>query len=259
MPHSTSQRLLAFALTTVASTALLFSAQPSDAAPTTVDFNTRHDQTVLGQGTVASILNIQNSGDGNGVGLKEGERPASYGAPNGSESKFNGGIGDLGGFADTTQNPNHLFKFEFSEPVSYFQLRVLDFGDFNPKNARSHTFGITASNGSTEVDSQSVTFESDGSTNPRKPENLYIQGDAVTADAGDPGNVLFQFDEPLMTSFQLFYDSDRDLTGPTDPNIAFSDLSFTAVGGSAEIPVPGSLGLLAAGLIGLGYSMRSKR
>jgi hypothetical protein len=257
MSYSAISGRRSLALATVLSGGLLFSAYSAVAAPTTVDFTSFQGDNVLGEGTVVSILNIKNDA-GNGVGLVEGEKPATYGAPNGTTSEFNGGIGPLGGFADTL-NKSHQFVFEFSEPVAYFQLRVLDFGDFNPDNAKSHTFGITASNGDTKVGTQSVTFESDGSVNPGKPTGLYLTGDAVRAEDDDPGNVLFQFDEPFMTSFKLFYDSDKDLTGPTDPNIAFSDLAFTAVGGSAEIPVPGSLGLLAAGLIGLGYSMRSKR
>ena len=238
---------------------LVVAAQSTSAAPTPVDFTTKHTESVLGAGTVpgASILDIQNYGSGNGIGLKEGEDPATYGAPNGSSGK-NGGLGELGGFADTA-NKNHLFTFVFSEPVSFFQLRVLDFGDYNPYGATDHTFGISASNDGTEIDSQSVTFSSDGSVNPRNPTDLYLDGDAVNAKDGDPGNVLFKFDESAMTSFQLFYDSDLGLVGPTDPNIAFSDLAFTPTGGSTEIPLPGSLGLLAFGLFVIGYRLRLSR
>jgi hypothetical protein len=225
-------------------------ATPGAAAPTrTADFSTfAPGDSIEGADTVLPGLTIDSS-NGDGAAIFDGESPAVYGAPNGNGSGVNGGIGAAGGFADP--NGAHDFTFTFDSAIAAFELRVLDFGDFNPGRATAHEFGVRGLDADgNEIASDSRSFTSDGSVNPRSSSvgNLYRTGDAVRAEPGDVGNTILALSAPGMRSVELFYGDSGQ--APTDPNIGFTDLHYTPV------PLPATLVLTLMGLGALAVGAR---
>jgi hypothetical protein len=171
------------------------------------------------------------------VAAEEGKDPGFYGAPNGDGSLTNGcmgetidiGFGDIN--AKEAKAPQNL-DFTFDNPVSEFELRMLDFGDFNPTGASKHLIEITAFNsGGMVVDSETIEYYTDGSVNPTKGyetsalstvvyENLNVEGDACGAEEGDIGDYTFLLTGDIA-KVELRFPSGHD------PNIAF-DLPCTS-------------------------------
>ncbi|WP_170294654.1 VPLPA-CTERM sorting domain-containing protein [Roseospira navarrensis] len=234
--------------TTALTTAGLFLATAT-AQAAVIDFASLGGGTsVFGTNAVAPGLTISSaSGGADGVALVEGETPAAYGAPNGGDSILNGGLPETGGFGDISNARLHDFVFEFETAVDFFQVRFLDFGDYNPSKATEHMFGVRAwdSNGGTSDATVSYTSNAAGNPTTGSAGNLYITGDAITAASGDPGDVLFQFDAARYTKFAFIFDSNGGRTGPSDPNIAFADLDYSVV------PLPAAVWFMLTALGGL--------
>ena len=171
------------------------------------------------------------------VAAEEGKDPGFYGAPNGGGSLTNGCMGETIdiGFGDINAKeagaPQNL-DFTFDNPVSEFELRMLDFGDFNPTGASRHLIEITAFNSDdNEVDSETIEYYTDGSVNPTEGyetsalstvvyENLNVEGDACGAEEGDIGDYTFLLTGDIA-KVELRFPSGHD------PNIAF-DLPCTS-------------------------------
>lgn len=225
-------------------------ATPGAASPTrTADFSPfAPGDSIEGADTVLPGLTID-SPNGGGTAIFDGESPAVYGAPNGDGSVVNGGIGATGGFADP--NGAHDFTFTFDSAIAAFELRVLDFGDFNPGRATVHEFGVRGLDADgNAIASDSRSFTSDGSVNPRSSSvgNLYRTGDAVTAAPGEVGNTILALSAPGVRSVELFYGDAGQ--APTDPNIGFADLRYT------PMPLPASVVLTLIGLGALAVGAR---
>ena len=156
-----------------------------------------------------------------------------YGAPNITGFPRNGCIDDFTpgeGFADV--DALHDYTFEFKETVSDFSLRMVDFGDFNPSQSKSHEVVMTAylADG-TLVDVDTLSFTSSSATNPDGPSipgGLWFTGDACTAVEGEPGNWVFDVAAPGIAKVTL-----QVLAG-LDPKIAFTDMDFTSEGVCVE-------------------------
>ena len=173
------------------------------------------------------------------VAAEEGKEPGFYGAPNGGDSVTNGCMGEtIGiGFGDIDAKeagaPQNL-DFTFDNPVSEFELRMLDFGDFNSTRASEHLIEITASDSDdNEVDSETIEYYTDGSENPTEGyktssqdevvyDDLFEQGDACDAEDGDLGDKTFLLaGDSDIAKVELRFPSGHD------PNIAF-DLPCTS-------------------------------
>jgi hypothetical protein len=189
-------------------------------------------------GSTFGNVTITSSVAGNTIlAAEEGKDPGFYGAPNGDGSLTNGcmgetidiGFGDIN--AKEAKAPQNL-DFTFDNPVSEFELRMLDFGDFNPTGASKHLIEITAFNsGGMVVDSETIEYYTDGSVNPTKGyetsalstvvyENLNVEGDACGAEEGDIGDYTFLLTGDIA-KVELRFPSGHD------PNIAF-DLPCTS-------------------------------
>lgn len=173
------------------------------------------------------------SPDGNTiVAAEEGKEPAFYGAPNGGGSTFNGCMGEKVdvGFGDiNAQNdgkPQDL-DFGFGAPVREFELRMLDYGDFNPNGGEYHLVEIMAYDGDDKlVDSETIEYWTDSKVNPNTAyktsakeevlwDNLYKAGDACDAEAGQPGDYTFKLAGGWIERVELRFGAGHD------PNIAF--------------------------------------
>ncbi len=200
---------------------------------------------VEGLGTVSPVLNIESISSVSGaeaVAQKEGQKPGTYGAPNGSGTVTNGCLDDFdqttsGGFSDLeTKNAqgSHAYRFTFAEGVSVsdFELRMLDFGDLNAKNKTDHKVVARAYNeAGDKVDSQMLKYTTNDATNPtdwtpvegtsKTNDDLQEAGDACDAAEGEPGNYLWSLSGDAIVKVEL------EVMEGTDPNIAFTDLCFT--------------------------------
>jgi hypothetical protein len=178
---------------------------------------------VEGLGTVHPLLNISTSG--NAIVLAEGQQPSAYLAPN-EGGTSNGGVDELGGFSDIAQIHDYVFTFAPNTTVSYFSLRLLDFGDFNPRKASWHEVALVAYDAQgNEVNSDILHFEGEPEV---LPPSLWLTGDAVTANEGDPGKYTFTIEDSNIVRIEMQYSSDSTVnpTGPTDPKIALALLCF---------------------------------
>jgi hypothetical protein len=157
----------------------------------------------------------------------------------------NGGMDSAGGFGDLQTGQNGLpdyYAFRFSVPISDFSLRMLDFGDYNPKQGVNHrvklsaydtqsdTVGIPPSGSPVATAILDYTTPNDA-RNPKmvnpvfSPEygNLQHTGDALEAKSGQPGNWTWH------VSGNGIVEVDLDFTvAPNgfDPNLGFDRLRF---------------------------------
>ncbi len=182
-----------------------------------------------GLGKVAPYLNID--AKGTAVRVAQTSDPLIYLAPNGS-GNVNGGLVADGGFSDeATKNAlqPHLYTFTFAPGVSVtnFSLHMLDYGDWNFPKTTSHFVSMTAydANGQEIPNAKEVlSYTTPALEVPRTSSlygDLYLNGDAVTAPPGQPGNWIWNVSGSgivrVVLEFGVGY----------DPNIAFDQLSFT--------------------------------
>lgn len=176
-------------------------------------------------------LKIENTGET--VVLHEGEEPLAYWAPN-DYKVMNGGLGEMGGFSDRKNQHDYLFTLLPTANAHYFSVRMLDFGDYNPKRATQHLVALVAYDADgNEVSSDVLEFPSGGGV-----RGLFEQGDAVSAQPGEPGKRLFKVftpaDGPVIATVKLVFDSNVAPDKPSDPMIGFSNLCW----GSEPPPPP---------------------
>lgn len=166
---------------------------------------------IEGAGAVMPGLTID--AVGTAVKISEGQDPDVYGAPNNgscgvppNDFPTNGCLDLNGGFSDdVTENAGgaHNFTFTFDSPVHEFTLRMLDYGDYNPTLATDHLVEMTAYNGPVEVDTEVLSYTSEGVQNPRSsdPHGDMVcpvdgqdggTGDACSAPPGSPGNYVWE-------------------------------------------------------------------
>ncbi len=176
---------------------------------------------VKGLGTVHPNLNI--TGFGNIAAIAEGQSPAAYGSSGGS----NAGLGVLGGFSDFAKIHEYEFLFAPDISVSYFSVRMLDFGDLNTVLATEHSVSLQAydSNGLL-IATSDLVFTSDASANPSTGSagDLRITGDAA-AERGKPGNFVFSVYGSGITRLVIKFSNNISETA-SDPNHGFADLCF---------------------------------
>jgi hypothetical protein len=192
-------------------------------------------QSVVGQGVVHPLLNIETSGGNDVFALRELVAPVAFGG--GAQNFANYCLGPDGGFADlgnTTfhyTTKNHQYAFAFTSSISEFTIRMVDWGDFLPYGGnvdQTYAVTMTAYNAANDVvDTDTVQFTSSSTATSNRPSNefgpLGTSGDACLATAGQPGNYTFHVQGSGIVRVTL---SPRDRPS-TDPNIAFSNLGFT--------------------------------
>ncbi|MEM6254925.1 MAG: PEP-CTERM sorting domain-containing protein [Cyanobacteria bacterium P01_D01_bin.156] len=230
----------------------------AQAARINADFTTLNSgASIEGLGTVHELLNITSStGGGKAIFAESGV--SAYGASssqtNANSKVKNGGINELGGFADLNGR-KHVFDFSFAEDVSVeeFSLRMLDYGDYNKGRATDHSILLTAFNSNGDVvDEFDLSYESSNATNPNGFYKNGGKGDALMASEGDPGLATLSVFGEDITLVQLRYDNNgsrANIAG--DPNIGFDSLTFETTE-TEDVPEPTALvGLLAIGALGL--------
>ncbi|HEY6183491.1 MAG TPA: hypothetical protein VIW67_14675 [Terriglobales bacterium] len=171
----------------------------------------------------------------NAVVVQENVAPAAYGGnlanlPNvvnaciGS-ARSSAGFADVGAgtFTADTKLHDYVFTFAPGTSVSEFSLRMVDFGDFNPGRATSHSVKLVAYNASGDlVDEDELSYTSSALINP-----LPVTGDACTAQPGEPGNFTFKVRGSHITRLELHASNNGSSPNkPSDPHIAFNDLCF---------------------------------
>jgi hypothetical protein len=186
-------------------------------------------QSVEGMGVVAPGLNID--AKGTAVGLRNGVEPFAYGAPNALPAiPNNGGLASVGGFTDMVtvnarQAHRYTFTFTPGTSVNNFTLRMLDYGDWNTPRDIDHYVSMTAYNtGGTVVAKQELSFTSPSDSLPRSSSlygDLWFSGDAVSAQAGQPGNWTWNVSGSGIVRIVL------EFGAGFDANIAFDTLTFT--------------------------------
>ena len=182
---------------------------------------------VEGLNTVMENLDIHSTG--NAIVLAEGIAPRAYGAPNGNDSIINGNISSVGGFVDLEQLHEYSFTFTPGISIDYFSIQLLDFGDFNPDLALEHHVSLVAFDSSgQQIDIDTLSFTSDGQKIPRggSAGDLWVTGDASTAQPGEPGNYSFSVSGSGITLVDLQFSSNLGI-GATDPLFALSVLCFS--------------------------------
>lgn len=192
------------------------------------------------------------------VSLFEGVAPIIYRAPNSISGAINGGMSSTGGFGDISTNQLHDFIFSFATgtTITNLSLRMLDHGDYNPGGATQHSVVLEALNGvGAVIDQNILSYTSDNAINPTSGSagNLQLTGDAVTANLGEPGNIILSVSGTGITEVRLLYSNNGVRIGPSDPNIAFDSLNVNFV------PIPPAAWLLGSGLIGLIAIARRKK
>jgi hypothetical protein len=196
---------------------------------------------VTGMGVVAPDLNITAAFSADHV--QEGVDPVLYGANlNGvHNSEINGGIDTLlNGFGDLdahTQRVATRFTFTFTSGMTAteFKLHMLDFGDWNPQETANHKVTVSAFNASNVlVDQQTLEYTTPITTNhlrnrfptsSDKYGNMQVNGDALQAAAGMPGNWFWDLKGTGITRV-TFNVGGAPNFGP-DPNFALDELYIT--------------------------------
>ncbi len=175
---------------------------------------------VEGLGTVHPDLNISGSGDI--AVIAEGQSPAAYGSSGGP----NAGLGVLEGFSDLEKVHEYEFTFAPDVSLSFFSVRMLDYGDLNTALATEHSVTLLGydSNGFL-VGESGLFFTSDAAFNPL---DLQLTGDA-TAELGQPGNFVFSIYGSDITRLVIQFSSNSGEEA-TDPNHGFADLCFDSDG-----------------------------
>jgi len=196
-----------------------------DNGVTCVDFGSlQAGQSVEGLGTVHPDLDIESQGDA--VVIKEGEFPSAYGSPNNGPSTINKEVG-TGGFSDIAKLHNYTFSFAPDLSISYFSIRMLDYGDLNRARATEHSVALVAYDiNNNVVNSSTLSFTSTADPNPTSGSagNLQVTGDA-TAALGQPGNFSFDIFGSGITQLEFQFSSNIG-EGSSDPNIGFTALCF---------------------------------
>ena len=205
---------------------------PADS--TCVDFTAVPAGTsVEGMGTLHPDLNI--SSTGNTVAIYENDSVAvGYGAPNPSAgvgtSILNNGVGPLGGFVDAQKLHEYQFSFAQGKSVSFFALKMLDYGDYNQVRATEHAVSLESFNANGDmVDTNTLSFTSDDSINPTQGSagNLQFSGDAITALPQEPGNYTFAVEGAGINQLQLqFTNNTGEGHQVSDPNFGLAVLCF---------------------------------
>ena len=193
------------------------------------------------------------SSTNNAVVVKEGVAPIAYGGnlqfpvqqnnvPNAciGSARSSAGFADLGAgtFTSDTKLHDYVFTFAPGTSVSAFALRMADYGDFNPGGATSHSVKLVAYNASGDiVDEDQLSYTSAGTLNP-----LGATGDACTAQAGEPGNFIFEVSGSHITRLELRSSNNGSSPNePSDPNIAFNNLCFVLEATEVQIDIkPGT-------------------
>jgi hypothetical protein len=194
-------------------------------------------------GAVAPNLTID-SRNGTAIKVAEGVSVPSFAylAPNaapGVTPIANGGLAQGGGFSDVRpqgRTEPHHYTFTFAQPINYFTLRMLDFGDLNlpaPMTpATNHFASITAYSRDAQGNlvpiggpfgRQELDYTTNAIRNPRRSSlygDLYFNGDAVTAPQGQPGNWIWAVAGNGIEQVIL------EFGDGWDPNIAFDSLAF---------------------------------
>jgi hypothetical protein len=186
-------------------------------------------QSVEGMGKVAPNLNIQATSPGNpdaeAVKVAQAQQPMVYLASNGSGNVNSGLVAD-GGFSDVStknlsQAHEYTFTFAAGVTVSNFTLHMLDFGDLNAMQVASHQAVMTGYdvNGN-EISgaSQELSYTTDPVT---IPPTMWLPGDAISAQLGEPGNWVWNISGVGIAKVVLSFPEGYD------PNIAFDLLFFT--------------------------------
>ncbi|AUX45927.1 uncharacterized protein SOCE26_074290 [Sorangium cellulosum] len=192
-------------------------------------------QSVEGLGAVSRYLNISTS-TGQAEVIASGSADVAYSAPSEASSVENGCLGNPGGysvsdrsifgkgFSDIGKQHNYTFRFAPGMLVSQFSLLMLDFGDYNPSQAAYHEVDLTAYDilGNV-VDQDTLSYASATDAIPRTSTygDLYLTGDACTAEPGQPGNFKFDVQGSGIARVVL------SIPEGMDPNIGFDNLTFT--------------------------------
>lgn len=236
----------------------------AQAATINADFSSFNPgDSIEGLGTVHELLDISSSTGGGQAIFAESQSAVAYGASSSqtqaNSNVKNGGVNELGGFADLTGR-KHVFDFDFATGVSVeeFSLRMLDYGDFNQGRATEHSILLTAFNSDGEtVDEFNLSYESSSATNPNGFYKNGGRGDALMANEGDPGLATLSVFGEGITQVQLRYENNgRRANIASDPNIGFDSLTFTTTE-SEDVPEPiGIVGMLAVGAVSFGGSRR---
>jgi hypothetical protein len=227
---------------------------PATCPPTVIyaDFsNLAAGDPVEGLGRVAPFLNID--ARGTAVKVEQAINPAVYVAPNNATATRNGGLSANGGFSDLQTRQaqgvqRYTFTFAPSVSVSNFSLHMLDFGDFNPAPFTSsfHYVSMTAYDaGGNVVDKEELNYSTPADVGPRS-SNLYgdlqLNGDAVSAPAGQPGNWTWNVTGNGIVRVALEF-----ATQGYDPNFALDLLSFTTECASCQSLFAADFNSVAAG------------
>jgi hypothetical protein len=182
---------------------------------------------VEGLGAVHEWLDIQ--AKGTAVHVLEGvnANPAVYASIVNGVTVFNAGMVAAGGFSDPdTQIAGgaHQYTFTFAPDVtiSNFQLRMLDFGDYNPTGSLSHIVTMTGYNASNVVvTSQELSYTTDAAGISAVYGDLSVSGDAIRATPGQPGNWTWNISGTGIVRVAL------DFGAGHDPNFGLDILGFT--------------------------------
>jgi hypothetical protein len=188
-------------------------------------------ESVEGLGKVAPYLDI--TGNNTAIKVSQATPPAIYFAPR-SSGNINGGLVADGGFSDLiTRNARepHRYVFTFAPGVTItnFSLHMLDFGDWNPTLSTSHYASMTAynANGNEIPNAKEELSYTTPAENLPHSSNLYgdlvVNGDAVSAPPGQPGNWIWNVSGNGITKVILEFGVGHD------PNIAFDLLYYSIV------------------------------
>ena len=188
---------------------------------------------IEGIGVVAPGLNID--AKATAIKIEQGVPPTIYLAPN-NPSGVNGGLMPGGGFSDKdTQRAEqpHRYTFTFAPglSVTFFSLRMLDFGDFNPSLSKRHEVTMTAYDANhVPVSIDELIYTTSAEANPSQSDqfaDLRKSGDAVTAAPGNPGNWRWHVFGNGIVEVVL------EFAVGFDPNIGFDSLNMCY---SAPVP-----------------------
>jgi len=192
-------------------------------------------QSVEGVGIAAPYLDIQAKGQA--VRVLQATAHRSYESPNDTRD-LNGGLIADGGFSDLQtvvlpQPHRYTFTFDPDITVTSFSLHMLDYGDYNPSRATAHYASMTAYDAdSNVVDRDELSYTTPAEVNPRSSDrygDLRINGDAIDAPLGQPGNWIWRVSGDGIVRVELVFGFKEGDPTPYgyDPNIAFDQLYFT--------------------------------
>ncbi len=168
------------------------------------------------------------------IHIAQGSNPVVY-RSNPNNSTINGGIDvSMGGFGDYVTHLDAVapeYTFEFSQPITDFQLRMLDFGDFNPKPVATNGVlihkvtlqGYTKTGVPISGVTQTLEFNSSPTDIYNSPEygNLLLSGDALAVPPVEPGNYMWHVTGQNISKVVLTFSDNFD------PNVGFDLLSYT--------------------------------